>query len=174
MRWLFGSAAASWSPSKPRLERSDVDARAGELPKKASAEVAPHPTRGKLLPPEVLTEREIRALFGACSRARAVGSPGIGTGRCWRSPGGLGFGSPRLPAAEPPQQGGEGELSKTPSTEDRGLDSLRRAHERQAGCSAPAPRAPSEPRPPLDATRPATGFGAPRFGESSPGSGAMT
>jgi len=36
-----------------------------------SAELVPHPTRGKLLPPEVLTEREIRALIGACS-ARGI------------------------------------------------------------------------------------------------------
>lgn len=39
----------------------------------ASAELAPHPTRGKLLPPEVLTEREIRALIGACSTRGITG-----------------------------------------------------------------------------------------------------
>ncbi|MGH1342093.1 MAG: tyrosine-type recombinase/integrase [Nannocystales bacterium] len=49
----------------------EVDARAGESSKEASAELAPHPTRGKLLPPEVLTEIEIRALIGACS-ARGI------------------------------------------------------------------------------------------------------
>ena len=56
---------------EPELERVvvelDVDARAGESSKETSAELAPHPTRGKLMPPEVLTEREIRALIGACS-----------------------------------------------------------------------------------------------------------
>ena len=39
----------------------------------ASAELAPHPTRGKLMPPEVLTEREIRALIGACSTRGITG-----------------------------------------------------------------------------------------------------
>lgn len=38
-----------------------------------SVELAPHPTRGKLLPPEVLTEREIRALIGACSTRGITG-----------------------------------------------------------------------------------------------------
>ena len=58
---------------EPELEQVvvalDVDG-AGEV---ASAELAPHPTRGKLLPPEVLTEREIRALIGACSTRGITG-----------------------------------------------------------------------------------------------------
>jgi len=60
-----------------QLERAvvelDVGARAGESSKEVSAELAPHPTRGKLLPPEVLTEVEIRALIGACSTRRITG-----------------------------------------------------------------------------------------------------
>ena len=38
-----------------------------------SAEPAPHPTRGKLLPPEVFTEAEVRALIGACSTRGITG-----------------------------------------------------------------------------------------------------
>ncbi len=49
---------------------SELDIGAGEG---ASAELAPHPTRGKLLPPEVLTEVEIRALIGACSTRGITG-----------------------------------------------------------------------------------------------------
>ncbi|MGH1348711.1 MAG: tyrosine-type recombinase/integrase [Nannocystales bacterium] len=48
----------------------ELDVGAGEG---ASAELAPHPTRGKLLPPEVFTEREIRALIGACSTRGITG-----------------------------------------------------------------------------------------------------
>lgn len=51
----------------------DVDARAGESSKEVSAELAPHPTRGKLMPPEVLTEVEVRALIGACSTRGITG-----------------------------------------------------------------------------------------------------
>ncbi len=59
------------------LERAvvelDVDARAGESSKENSAELAPHPTRGKLMPPEVLTDVEVRALIGACSTRGITG-----------------------------------------------------------------------------------------------------
>ena len=57
---------------EPELDQvvGELDIGAGEG---ASAELAPHPTRGKLLPPEVLTEREIRALIGACSTRGITG-----------------------------------------------------------------------------------------------------
>jgi len=66
------------SAIEPELDQvvvglDDVEPRAGECSKEASAELAPHPTRGKLLPPEVLTEREIRALIGACSTRGITG-----------------------------------------------------------------------------------------------------
>lgn len=48
----------------------ELDIRVGEG---ASAELAPHPTRGKRLPPEVLTEVEVRALIGACSTRGITG-----------------------------------------------------------------------------------------------------
>jgi hypothetical protein len=50
----------------------DVDARAGEGHSTVAA-LAPHPTRGKLLPPEVFTEDEVRALIGACSKRGVTG-----------------------------------------------------------------------------------------------------
>ena len=57
------------------LERVvELDTRAGEgAAVEARAELAPHPTRGKLLPPEVLTEDEVRALIGACSKRGVTG-----------------------------------------------------------------------------------------------------
>ncbi|MGH1349012.1 MAG: tyrosine-type recombinase/integrase [Nannocystales bacterium] len=48
---------------------NELDIGAGE----GSAELAPHPTRGKLLPPEVFTEAEVRALIGACSTRGITG-----------------------------------------------------------------------------------------------------
>ncbi len=88
-------------PAPPSLEkegRGEVDAKAVRLDRRVmepadvgaelddvvhgldigagegdSAELAPHPTRGKLLPPEVLTEVEIRALIGACSTRGITG-----------------------------------------------------------------------------------------------------
>ena len=62
--------------SEPELDQAvteavvELDIGAGE---DTSAELAPHPTRGKLLPPEVLTEVEIRALIGACSTRGITG-----------------------------------------------------------------------------------------------------
>ena len=52
----------------------EVDARAGEggLPERAG-DLAPHPTRGKLMPPEVFTEDEVRALIAACSTRGVTG-----------------------------------------------------------------------------------------------------
>jgi len=50
----------------------DADVRAGESASTKAA-LAPHPTRGKLLPPEVLTEDEVRALIGACSKRGVTG-----------------------------------------------------------------------------------------------------
>jgi integrase len=52
----------------------EVDTRAeeGGLAER-DAEPAPHPTRGKLLPPEVFTEDEVRALIGACSKRGVTG-----------------------------------------------------------------------------------------------------
>ena len=50
---------------------SELDIGAGEGA--SSAELAPHPTRGKLMPPEVLTEVEVRALIGACSTRGLTG-----------------------------------------------------------------------------------------------------
>ena len=57
------------------LERAvELDTRAGERGTvELGAELAPHPTRGKLLPPEVLTEGEVRALIGACSKRGVTG-----------------------------------------------------------------------------------------------------
>ena len=57
------------------LERAvEFDTRAGEGdPIEVGAELAPHPTRGTLLPPEVLTEGEVRALIGACSKRGVTG-----------------------------------------------------------------------------------------------------
>ena len=58
-------------PEAPAVVELDVDASAGEG---ASTEVpAPHPTRGKLLPPEVFTEDEVRALIAACSTRGVTG-----------------------------------------------------------------------------------------------------
>ena len=37
------------------------------------AALAPHPTRGKLMPPEVFTEHEVRALIAACSTRGVTG-----------------------------------------------------------------------------------------------------
>ncbi len=45
-----------------------------ELDAVASVQPQPHPTRGKTLAPEVLREREVRALIGACSRRGITGS----------------------------------------------------------------------------------------------------
>ncbi len=59
---------ATAEPELERVGERDVDG-AGEVP----AELAPHPTRGKLLPPEVLTEAEVRALIGACSTRGLTG-----------------------------------------------------------------------------------------------------
>ena len=39
----------------------------------AEVDPAPHPTRGKLLPPEVFTEDEVRALIAACSTRGVTG-----------------------------------------------------------------------------------------------------
>ena len=51
-----------------------VDARAGEGGlAETEAELAPHPTRGKLMPPEVFTEAEVRALIAACSTRGVTG-----------------------------------------------------------------------------------------------------
>jgi len=47
----------------------EVDARAGE----GAQEPLAHPTRGKLLPPEVFTEAEVRALIGACTTRGVTG-----------------------------------------------------------------------------------------------------
>lgn len=59
---------------------AELDEAVGEIGKVevgegegASAELAPHPTRGRLLPPEVLTEVEIRVLIGACSTRGITG-----------------------------------------------------------------------------------------------------
>ena len=57
-------------PELPRVTIAlDVDG-AGEVD---SADLAPHPTRGKLLPPEVLTDVEVRALIVACSTRGITG-----------------------------------------------------------------------------------------------------
>ena len=52
----------------------EVDARAGEggLVERGP-DLAPHPTRGKLMPPEVFTEDEVRALIAACSTRGVTG-----------------------------------------------------------------------------------------------------
>ncbi|MEL6741912.1 MAG: site-specific integrase, partial [Planctomycetota bacterium] len=50
----------------------EADARAGEGGI-VKAELAPHPTRGKLMPPEVFTEDEVRALIAACSTRGVTG-----------------------------------------------------------------------------------------------------
>ena len=49
-----------------------VDAREGEGGL-VEAEVAPHPTRGKPVTPEVFTENEVRALTAACSTRGVTG-----------------------------------------------------------------------------------------------------
>ena len=52
----------------------EVDARAGEGDLvEHGADLAPHPTRGKLMPPEVFTEHEVRALIAACSTRGVTG-----------------------------------------------------------------------------------------------------
>jgi len=66
---------------RPVVESVDVEAELGDVVGEldigvgegVSAELAPHPTRGKLLPPEVLTEVEVRALIGACSTRGITG-----------------------------------------------------------------------------------------------------
>ncbi len=57
---------------EPELDQvvGELDIGAGEG---ASAELAPHPTRGKLLPPEVLTDVEVQALIVACSTRGITG-----------------------------------------------------------------------------------------------------
>jgi len=52
----------------------EVDARAGEggVIEEVGA-LGPHPTRGKLMPPEVFTEDEVRALIAACSTRGVTG-----------------------------------------------------------------------------------------------------
>ena len=51
-----------------------VDVRAGKGGTvDAVDELAPHPTRGKLMPPEVFTEDEVRALIAACSTRGVTG-----------------------------------------------------------------------------------------------------
>ena len=70
------------APGKPEpsvvVEECDadleVDARAGEGGiVEAEVGLAPHPTRGKLMPPEVFTEDEVRALIAACSTRGVTG-----------------------------------------------------------------------------------------------------
>ena len=51
----------------------EVDARAGEGLVEREADLAPHPTRGKLMPPEGFTEDEVRALIAACSTRGVTG-----------------------------------------------------------------------------------------------------
>lgn len=52
----------------------EADARAGEAGiVEADVDLAPHPTRGKLMPPEVFTEDEVRALIRACSTRGVTG-----------------------------------------------------------------------------------------------------
>ena len=50
----------------------EVDPRPGEGVI-AEVDLAPHPTRGKLMPPEVFTEHEMRALIAACSTRGVTG-----------------------------------------------------------------------------------------------------
>jgi len=59
-------------PAEPEVVELDTGSRAEEG---ASTEAAPapHPTRGKLLPPEVFTEDEVRALIDACSKRGVTG-----------------------------------------------------------------------------------------------------
>ena len=59
--------------AEPELERVVVELDLEGVGEVASAELAPHPTRGKLLPPEVLTEVEVRTLIGACSTRGITG-----------------------------------------------------------------------------------------------------
>ncbi|MCR9165973.1 MAG: tyrosine-type recombinase/integrase [Nannocystaceae bacterium] len=65
---------------EPTVERDEagveleVDDRAGEGDLvEREADLAPHPTRGKLMPPEVFTEDEVRALIAACSTRGITG-----------------------------------------------------------------------------------------------------
>ena len=51
----------------------EVDTRAGEGDVGLEVDLAPHPTRGKLMPPEVFTEDEVRALIAACSTRGVTG-----------------------------------------------------------------------------------------------------
>ena len=51
----------------------EVDTRAGEGDVGLEVDLAPHPTRGKLMPPEVFTEHEVRALIAACSTRGVTG-----------------------------------------------------------------------------------------------------
>ena len=59
-------------PTEPEAPVVELDVRAGEGASTEAA-LAPHPTRGKLLPPEVFTEDEVRALIGACSKRGVTG-----------------------------------------------------------------------------------------------------
>ena len=67
-----GLGRVAEQPTEPEVVELDVDARAGEGALTEAA-LAPHPTRGKLLPPEVFTEDEVRALIGACSTRGVTG-----------------------------------------------------------------------------------------------------
>jgi len=59
-------------PAEPEVVELDTGTKAGEGAS-TQAGPAPHPTRGKLLPPEVFTEDEVRALIAACSTRGITG-----------------------------------------------------------------------------------------------------
>ena len=59
---------------EPVVEFDQRGVRAGESGGvEAEVDLAPHPTRGKLMPPEVFTEDEVRALIAACSTRGVTG-----------------------------------------------------------------------------------------------------
>ncbi|MCR9165515.1 MAG: tyrosine-type recombinase/integrase [Nannocystaceae bacterium] len=60
-------------PSSAELELKLEPAVLVDMPAGAAQEPLAHPTRGKLLPPEVFTEAEVRALIGACSTRGVTG-----------------------------------------------------------------------------------------------------
>ena len=105
----------------------EVDARAGEGDVGLELDLAPHPTRGKLMPPEVFTEDEVRALIGACS-TRGMNGPEPGAARRALEDRGPDLGGARAAAARRrlQERHGEGAAREGAQTADDGALGPRR------------------------------------------------